>query len=119
MLEPGEVLMPVKTETHVIGSQIISTKDHGKFFAGDVIYLLDSQAEGFYRVWHYGDVFIIDASGVNIEQRTDYCERDESCWASGTDYPTEIWWSKVRRANGSEGWVREPIQTMDGVLRSD
>ena len=119
VLEPGEVLLPVKTETHVIGSQIIATKDYGKFFAGDVIYLLDSQAEGFYRVWHYGDVFIIDASGVNMEHSTDYCERDETCWASGLEYPTEIWWSKVRRANGSEGWVREPIQNIDGVLRSD
>ena len=119
MLESGENLVPVKTETHVTGSQIIATKDHGKFFAGDVFYLLDSQAEGFYRVWHYGDVFTIDAAGINLDDLTDRCERDETCWASGMGYPTEVWWSKIRRASGEEGWVREPIRNLDGVLRSD
>ena len=28
--------------------------------------MLDSQAEGFFRVWHYGAVFVIDASGIRL-----------------------------------------------------
>ena len=119
LLESGEDLVPIKTETHVTGSQLIAIKDHGKFFVGDVFYLLDSQAEGFYRVWHYGDVFIIDATGINLDDRTNRCERDEMCWASGNRYPTERWWSKIRRASGEEGWVREPIRNLDGVLTSN
>ena len=82
-----------------LGSRIVVTKDQGKFFAGDV--------------------FVIDAIGVNYEQRIDYCERNEKCWAEGPGYSIETRWSKVRRTNGSEGWVRDPIRNLDGVLRSD
>jgi len=119
LLDTNEMITPVKTKTHVTGVRLVANRDHGKFFVGDVFYLLDSQAEGFYRVWHYGDVFIIDATGVNLNGHTVECEGGKTCWASGTGYPTEIWWSQIRRTDGTEGWVREPIQNLDGVLRSD
>ena len=119
MLNPQEEVDPVKTESHVMGARLVVSRDHHKFFTGDVLYLLDSQAEGFYRVWHYGDVFVVDATGVNLSGRTDECERNETCWASGSGYPSEIWWSRIRRRDGSEAWVREPIRNLDGVLRSD
>ena len=118
-LTPGESIVPVKTETHVAGARIVVTRDHGTMFAGDVFYLLDSQAEGFHRVWHYGHVFIIDATGVNIEDQTDYCERKTTCWAEGAGYSIETWWAKIRRSDGSEGWVQDPLKNLDGVLRSD
>jgi hypothetical protein len=69
--------------------------------------------------WHYGDIFIIDTSGVDIAGRTDYCERSESCWAEGVGYSIETWRSRVRRADATEGRVRDPIRYLDGVLRSD
>jgi hypothetical protein len=118
-LAPGERLTPLVTETHVSGSRIDVTRDHGRFFVGDQVYLLDSQAEGYFRVWHYGDVFIIDASDVDIEGLSDHCEEDDSCWGKMASYPAETWWSKVRRSDGSEGWVRDPLRILDGVLRSD
>ena len=119
VLEPGEELVPVKSESHVIGSRIVARRDHGKFSADDVFYLLDSQAEGFYRIWHYGDVFIIDASDIDFARLTDYCEQDDSCWAEGTGYSVETWWSQIRRSDGSRGWVRDPVRNLDGVLRFD
>lgn len=119
VLEPGEQVVPVRTESHVIGSRLTAIRDHGKFFVDDIFYVLDSQAEGFHRVWHYGDVYIIDASDVDIAGRVDYCERDNSCWASGDSYAAETWWAKVRRADGEEGWVKAPLRKLDGVLRSD
>ena len=79
----------------------------------------DSQAEGFHRVWHYGDVFVIDATGVNVAEQTDYCERNATCWAEGAGHSIETWWTKVRRTDGSEGWVQDPIKTLDGVLLSN
>lgn len=119
-LESGEELVPVRSETHVTGSRLKVSNDHGKFFAGDVLYLLDSQAEGFYRVWHYGDVFVIDATGILLTAGWRSCLQDsDGCWAKGAMYPTEVWWSKVRRADGSGGWVRDPMKYLDGVLRSD
>lgn len=118
-LEPGELLTPLRSETHVTGGRLIVTMDHERFFEDDILYLLDSQAEGFYRVWHYGAVFVIDASGIDIEARVDYCERKLACWATGQKLSQETWWSKVRRADGTEGWVRDPLRSIDGVLRSD
>ena len=119
MLRAGENLTPLRTESHVSGTRVTVIKDYGKFFVGDVVYLLDSQAEGYYRVWHYGDVFIIDASDIDLPGSGDYCEEDDSCWGKTDRYPDEIWWSKLRRADGSEGWVRDPLRNLDGVLRSD
>jgi hypothetical protein len=110
-LQAGEALVPLTTESHVTGARLRATRDHGKIFSGDIFYLLDSQAEGFHRIWHYGEVYIIE--------RADYCERDASCWASGESHAIEIWWARVRRTDGTEGWVRKPLHKLDGVLRSD
>jgi hypothetical protein len=119
LLKSGEKVVPINSETHVLGSRIVVTRDRGKFFAGDVLYLLDSQAEGYYRVWHYGDVFVIDATGIDMEEQTDYCEQNAACWAKGVGYSIETWWSKVSRTDGSEGWVQDSMKNLDGVLRSD
>ena len=118
-LEPGEALQPLRTETHVSGGRMIVTMDHDRFFKDDVLYLLDSQAEGFYRVWHYGAVFITDASDIDIDGRVEFCERELACWATGPKLSEETWWSRVRRTDGTEGWVRDPMRSIDGVLRSD
>lgn len=112
----GEIMKPIQTLTHVTGARAIATRDHDHIFAGDTFYLLDSQAEGFYRFWHYGNVFIDDADGVQIRGSWDYCENDNSCWAEAETQPTSIWWSKVKRQNGEIVWIREPLQTISGVL---
>ena len=65
------------------------------------------------------NVFVMDATGVNIEEQADYCEQNATCWAEGAGYSIETWWSKVRRTDGREGWVKDPIRNLDGVLRSD
>lgn len=114
------MLVPIRTESHVSGSRILVTRDNGRFFEGDVAYVLDSQAEGFYRVWHYGDVFVIDASGIRMRRGWDRCETVAAgCWAQGGAPPGEIWWSKVQRPDGRTGWIRQPIESIDGVLVSD
>jgi len=118
-LEPNEDLVPLRIESHVIGSRAIVTRDHEKFFKDDVVYVLDSQAEGLFRVWHYGDVFVIDATGIRLGSGWDLCESTEGgCWARGALPPT-TWWAEVRRSNGTTGWVKNPIESLDGVLRSD
>lgn len=116
IMNEGEILTPLKTLSHVSGARAIATRDHGHIFEGDIFYLLDSQAEGFYRFWHYGNVFIDNADGVLVEGTWDYCKGENNCWAEAETQPTSIWWSKVRRQDGEVVWVREPIQTLSGVL---
>jgi hypothetical protein len=119
-LHTGEHVTPVRTETHVSATRLDVVRDHEQFFSGDVAWLLDSQAEGFFRIWHYGNIDVIDATGVDLGQGWQSCSQEpKGCWARGRGQPRETWWSKVRRTDGVEGWIRDPIQKLDGVLRSD
>ncbi len=45
-----------------------------------------------------------------------YCEQKNNCWAESETQPASVWWSKVKRQNGEVIWIREPIQTLSGVL---
>ena len=120
VLNPDEEVVPVRTEAHVVGSRIVALRDHERFFRDDIFYLLDSQAEGFFRIWHYGEVVVIDATGIDLGSGWSSCQReDQGCWARGEARPDVVWWAQVRRSSGEEGWVRDPIQHLDGVLRSD
>ena len=116
VMKSGETVKPLKTLSHVTGARAIASKDHDHIFEGDVFYLLDSQAEGFYRFWHYGNVFIDDAGGVRIDGSWSYCEQNNNCWANAKTRPTSIWWSKVKRQSGEIVWVREPLDSLSGVL---
>ncbi len=118
VMNPGEIVIPLKTLSHVTGARAVATEDHNHIFEGDVFYLLDSQAEGFYRFWHYGNVFIASADGVRYEGLWNYCERNKNCWADAETRPSSVWWSQVKRQNGETVWVREPLQTLSGVLVS-
>lgn len=118
VLEPGDTVVPLQTLVHVTASRLEPTEDHNRFLAGDSVYLLDSRGEGFHRFWHYGDVFVLDATGIDFSARQDYCERGNECWATAQEYPDSVWWSRVRRSDGVEGWVRDPIRVLDGVLTS-
>lgn len=115
VLKPGESVAPLQVLSHVRPARGVAVEDHGRFFAGDVFYLLDSQAEGFYRFWHYGDLFVADALDVRIGQDAG-CEPERGYWACVEGYPEETWWAEVRRADGRTGWVREPVRSLDGVL---
>ena len=116
VMDTGEIVKPLKTLSHVTAAKAIAIKDHGHIFEGDIFYLLDSLAEGFYRFWHYGNIFIADASGVRIKGIWNYCEQENNCWAEADTRPTSIWWSMVKRQNGETIWLREPLNTLSGVL---
>jgi len=116
LFEAHEKLRPLQTQAHVSGGRALASRDRGRIFAGDVFYLLDSQGEGFYRIWHYGDVFIEDGEGILHNAEVDRCARDGTCWAELLDYPTNVWWAQVQGEKGEIGWVREPLEAISGVL---
>lgn len=115
-LPVDETLEPLQTLSHVKAGRARATRDHGRIFEGDVFYLLDSLGEGFYRFWHYGDVFVDDTSDIKRPRGWNYCDEKHNCWAELETHPESIWWSKVVRANGDEIWITEPLSTIRGVL---
>ena len=115
-LSPGETVKPVKTLSYVTGAKVVATTDHDHIFKGDVFYLLDSLAEGFYRFWHYGRIYIDDASDIRIRGIQNYCEKRNNCWAVQEQRSIGIWWSRVERSDSTIVWIREPLDTMTGVL---
>ena len=119
-LGAGEAVQPIRTQAHVVGSRARVTRDHERFFEGDALYVLDSQAEGFYRVWHYGETLVLDATGIDMGPGWDACSREPAgCWARAEGRPAATWWAKVRHPDGREGWLRDPLEFLDGVLESD
>ncbi len=116
VLDTDEVVIPLQTLSYVKGSKAVAYRDHDHIFEGDVFYVLDSQAEGFHRFWHYGNVFIADGDGVKYDEGWNYCEKKDTCWATAKTQSTSVWWSKVQRQDGSSVWVKDPMASLTGVL---
>jgi hypothetical protein len=84
---------------------------------GDRIWVLDLGGEGWGHVWHDGGVF----SAEVLFALDDGCadgEPAQMCWAVAARRPAEqVWWVKVAREDGTEGWVdntKDVLRGFDG-----
>lgn len=62
--------------------------------AGERVYLLTNEGEGYMRMWYKGRIFsdeALDPSKFKIERE-----------------PDAVWWVKVRNSRGKIGWSRQP-----------
>ncbi len=57
--------------------------------AGDTIYILHYEGEGYYKVWHDGKV-------VDVENFSDKAKQ-----------PKATWWVKLKTRSGAIGWTVE------------
>jgi hypothetical protein len=62
--------------------------------AGDILYLLTYQGEGFYKTWYKGKIFS-DAFYENTALKQ-------------VNEPQAIWWVKFKNRKGRIGWTRLP-----------
>jgi len=74
--------------------------------AGDTLYLLTYQGEGFSKVWFHGLVY----SDVDL---TDYIAGDcepapGRCAGRLLNRPQSVWWVQIRNAREQVGWTNEP-----------
>jgi hypothetical protein len=116
-LTVGEAVQPVRTRVHVTPVRASVVWDHLRFLEGDVVYLLDGQGEGYYRVWHYGEITVEDISSASqLVDGTARCRvPSKECWVEFAGYPSEVIWTLVRRATGQEGWVIADSERFDGM----
>lgn len=80
---------------------------------GDVVYMLESEGEGFYVLWHKGKTVNHDwAEGDQNEPITWDKER-----APAPAGAIVGWWVQLKLANGKLGWVNDPRFECMGPLQ--
>lgn len=82
-------------------------KPGGGLNAGDVVYQLLGDGEGFsFDVWRKGEILNVDADGENAPV-IQWDERPDNT-------PLSAWWVRVELKDGTKGWLRNP-STFDGM----
>jgi hypothetical protein len=90
-IKKGENVLALTGEIHSVPLQIVSPHDYpdAGVKAGDTIYMLHYEGEGFWKVWHDGKLVEID----NLPDK-------------GTK-PKTTWWVKLKTSSGAVGWTVE------------
>src|ERR1700680_3237001 len=85
----GEEVQGLTGEVHSIPLRVVATVDDpdAKLKRGDVIYVLHYVGEGYWRVWHNGQL-------VSIENFSDK-----------GPYPQSTWWVQTKTKSGIVGWT--------------
>lgn len=103
----GDTVMTAPGHTVVRPLRGVVQKAGGGLEAGDVVYQLLGDGEGFsFDVWRNGQVLNIEAEGANAPEIT-WDDRHE-------EGPLSLWWVRVELANGTKGWLRNPSD-FDGM----
>lgn len=78
---------------------------------GDVVYMLDSQGEGFMTLWRRGEALTwswpSEDRGTVDETTGVHWDRPEAEWQTPpAPGPFEGWWVEIKGADGQVGWTR-------------
>jgi hypothetical protein len=106
-ISPGDRVKTSPGQTLVRPLRGTVQKPGGGLNAGDVVYRLLDDGEGFtFDVWRDGKVLNVEAEGTAAP----VIVWDEP----GSSGPSSIWWVQVELADGRKGWLRNPYQ-FDGM----
>ena len=89
-INKGERVLALTGEVHSVPVRVIAQQDYpeAKIKAGDTVYILHYEGEGFWKAWHDGTV-------VDVEDLSD----------AGKQKIT--WWVKLKTRSGAIGWAIE------------
>ncbi|MEO8725531.1 MAG: hypothetical protein ABI383_05355, partial [Acidobacteriaceae bacterium] len=87
-LEKGEWVKGLTGETHSIPLRVVASREvpEAGIHPGDAFYVLHYEGEFYSKIWYKGKLFDAESSDPRS--------------------PKTQWWAKVKRKNGSVGWVR-------------
>jgi hypothetical protein len=103
----GDTVTTAPGQTVVRPLRGVVQKPGGGLNAGDIVYQLLDDGEGFsFDVWRNGDVLNVQAEGDSAPGIT-WDDRHE-------EGPLSLWWVRVELANGTKGWLRNPTD-FDGM----
>jgi hypothetical protein len=114
-LTEGERIAAITGEVHVLQPAVVVVRrphsalalrtletglDTLRFVPGDTAYALDYVGEGYFNVWVDGSIWEVEAFWGTPEDPPGV---EMPAWTDAD--PVTEWWVKVRRLDGSEGWV--------------
>ncbi|WP_304218631.1 hypothetical protein [Phenylobacterium aquaticum] len=103
-IAPGEEVQALAGQYHLTPRRGVVRAGIGRFRKGEVIWLLEPQGEGVFTVWRRG-------------HRLDWIMPDADYHVAWDrvppSVPPDVWWVKVRRAQGPDGWLRDPTQSFE------
>jgi len=105
-VQPGDTFISKDGEVHSVPTPCIVDRAHDKFQPGDEIFALTYSGEGWYKVFHNGELTEADlgfspwgGSGGKT------CDNPKYCWGHLTKELEFTWWLYVITEDGVEGWV--------------
>jgi len=90
-IKKGEKVLALTGEVHCVPLRVIAKGDEpdAGVKAGDTIYILHYEGEGYYKVWYDGKLVDIQNFSDNARQ------------------PKSTWWVKLKTRSGVIGWTVE------------
>jgi hypothetical protein len=83
--------------------------DHGPFKKGETVHVLTNRGEGFYKVWHRGEIVDADVGVLVYRQEQKQCQQPSAeCWGELETKPESIWWVHIETSTGKAGWTDQP-----------
>jgi hypothetical protein len=90
---------------------------HDPFRKGDRMWILARDLEeGYFQLWHRGELRDDLASELDLELVGRRCEEkpSETCWLWFDGIPEQVFWVRIRKQDGTVGWTRRPTDFIEG-----
>jgi hypothetical protein len=86
-LDKGEWVKALDGETHSIPLRVVATRgiSEAGIHPGETFYVLHYEGESYWKIWYKGKTFDAESGDPRL--------------------PKTTWWARVKRKNGSIGWV--------------
>lgn len=98
-LKPGKALVK-KDGTLEIGGRGVQVK------AGEILYLLHYQGEGFYKFWLRGRIYEAEMPfAPDLVYQS--AEEKKKAFIQQLSEPQTVWWVKVKNSRGQIGWSKQ------------
>ncbi|MCI3135299.1 hypothetical protein [Phenylobacterium aquaticum] len=102
-IAPGEEVRALSSEYWLTPVRGVVRAATGRFRKGETVWRLEPQGEGVATLWRRGELDWIDSD-----------EAKAVAWDRlPKSAPPDVWWVRVRRANGAEGWLRDPTRSFE------
>ena len=99
----GKVLLARDGEVHAVPTRFIVDREFEEFKPGDEVFALTYAGEGWWRVFHNGELTKADFGFSPYGGNT--CDKPKQCWGHLEKPSQTTWWMHVIWEDSVEGWI--------------